>query len=66
MLKWGTDEGHLDRLQQVVVITQALRNVGYPAPRYSMLGTGHGYSYTIQEERPGSPMEVVTASVLPG
>jgi len=31
-----------------------------------MLGTVYGYSYTIQEELPGSPMEVVTASVLPG
>ncbi len=65
VLKWGTDDGHLHRLQQVVVVTQALRDVGYPAPRYCMLGTLHGYSYTIQEELPGSPMKVVTASVLP-
>lgn len=65
VLKWGTDDGHLNRLQQVVIVTQALRNVGYPAPRYCMLGTVHGYSYTIQEELPGSPMEVVTAPVLP-
>jgi len=64
-LKWGTDDEHLDRLQQVVALTQTLHAVGYPAPRYFLLGTIDGYSYTIQEELPGVPMEVVTASVLP-
>ena len=65
VLKWGTDDGHLDRLQQVVALTQTLRAVGYPAPHYFLLGTIDGYSYTIQEELPGVPMEVIAASVLP-
>lgn len=65
VLKWGTDDGHLDRLQKVSAVTQALRNIGYPAPRYYVLGTVQGYSYTIQEALPGVPMKALTAPLLP-
>jgi Phosphotransferase enzyme family len=65
VLKWGADDGHLDRLQKVSIVTDVLRNVGYPAPRYCLLGIVHGYSYTIQEGLPGVPMGVLSAPILP-
>lgn len=65
VLKWEADDGSLDRLKEVSLVTQTLRKVGYPAPRYCFLGNIQGYSYTIQEALPGVPMEVVTLSVLP-
>ena len=65
VLKWEADDGPLDRLKEVSLVTETLRKVGYPAPRYCFLGNIQGYSYTIQEALPGVPMEVVTLSVLP-
>jgi hypothetical protein len=65
VLKWEADDGPLDRLKEVSLVTETLRKVGYPAPRYCFLGNVHGYSYTIQEALPGVPMKVVTLQVLP-
>jgi len=65
VLKWEADDGPLDRLKEVSLITQALRKVEYPAPRYCFLGNVQGYSYTIQEALPGAPMGVVTVQLLP-
>jgi Phosphotransferase enzyme family len=65
VLKWEADEGFPDRLKEVSLVTETLRKVGYPAPRYSFLGNVHGYSYTIQEALPGTPMKVVTLPLLP-
>ena len=65
VLKWEADDGPLDGLKEVSLVTATLRKVGYPAPRYCFLGNIQGFSFTIQEALPGVPMEVVTLSVLP-
>jgi hypothetical protein len=65
VLKWEADNGPLDRLKEVSLVTKTLRKVGYPAPRYCFLDNVQGYSYTIQEALPGAPMGEVTLSVLP-
>jgi hypothetical protein len=65
VLKWEKDDGPLDRLKEISLVTELLRKVGYPASRYCYLGNIQGYSYTIQEALPGASMGVVTLSVLP-
>src|SRR5690349_70924 len=65
VLKWETDDGPLDRLKEVSLVTETLRTVGYPAPCYHLIDQVEGYSYAIQEALPGSPMEVVTPPLLP-
>lgn len=65
VLKWEADEGPLDRLKEVSLVTDTLRTVGYPAPRYRLIDHVQWYSYTIQEALPGAPMEVVTLPLLP-
>jgi hypothetical protein len=65
VLKWEADDGPLDRLIKVSLVTKTLRKVGYPAPHYCFLGNVQGYSYAIQEALPGVPIGEVTLPVLP-
>jgi hypothetical protein len=65
VLKWEADDGPLDRLKEMSLVTETLRKVGYPAPRYCLIGHVQGCGYTIQEALPGAPMGVVTLRVLP-
>jgi hypothetical protein len=64
VLKWKEDEGPLDRLKEVSLVTETLRTVGYPAPRYCLIDHNAGYSYAIAEALPGAPMEEVTLPLL--
>jgi hypothetical protein len=65
VLKWEADEGPMNRLIEVSLVTETLRAIGYPAPRYCLMGHVQGCGYAIQEALPGAPMGVVTLPVLP-
>ena len=51
VLKWEADEGFPDRLKEVSLVTETLRKVGYPAPRYHLID----YVAGIQLRDSGSP-----------
>jgi hypothetical protein len=60
VLKWtpGTGEHVSTRLEQAKTVTDHLRNVGYPTPRYLYMGQAQGGIYSIQLALPGSPIAV--------
>ena len=60
VLKWGPGTDIPDNLRQAVSVTERLRAVGYPAPRYRLVGVAPplGVVYSVQEELPGKPLGV--------
>jgi hypothetical protein len=46
-------------------VTERLRSLGYPAPRYCFVGNIAGASYSIQEALPGVPLGRCTPELLP-
>jgi hypothetical protein len=58
VLKWEQGTELPDGLWRAAEITARLREVGYPAPRYRLVGVapGLGAVYSVQEELPGAPM----------
>jgi hypothetical protein len=59
VLKWWPGTEIPDNLRQAAAITARLRTVGYPAPRYQLLGVAQPLQvvYSLQEELPGTPLE---------
>ena len=57
MLKWSRGTVAAEPLQAAVVTTR-LRAVGYPAPRYRLVGVAAplGLVYSVQETLPGTPL----------
>ena len=58
VLKWGPGTDVPDDLRRAVAVTERLRAVGYPAPRYRLVGYAPplGLCYSVQEAFPGAPM----------
>jgi hypothetical protein len=58
VLKWEEGSALPDHLRQAVAVTGLLRDVGYPAPRYRLIGMvpSLGVVYSIQEALPGTPL----------
>ncbi len=58
VLKWGPGTAIPDDLRQAVSVTERLRAIGYPAPRYRLVGVAPplGIVYSVQEELPGTPL----------
>ncbi|HEV2124664.1 MAG TPA: aminoglycoside phosphotransferase family protein [Chloroflexota bacterium] len=58
VLKWSHGVAIPDELRQAVSVTQRLRAVGYPAPRYRLVGVAPTLEavYSVQEELPGTPL----------
>ena len=58
VLKWRRGTGVPDDLREAVAVTERLRRVGFPAPRYRLVGFAPplGVSYSVQEALPGSPL----------
>jgi hypothetical protein len=54
-----------DLLRRVGATTARLRERGYPAPQYFLIGHTSAVCYSIQEMLPGTPLHVVTPAVLP-
>lgn len=66
VLKWHPDASSTSRVQQsqTVTVTNLLRESGYPAPRYLLIGATSDGVYSIQEALPGSPIRHLTTAHL--
>src|SRR3712207_755886 len=58
VLKWAPGSGVPAHLREAVAVTARLRAVGYPAPRYRLIGCAPplGVVYSIQGALPGTPL----------
>jgi hypothetical protein len=65
ILKWTPSADDLSKLERAVMVTNRLHGIGYPLPRYSLVGVAGAYSYSIQEALPGAPMRLLTSAYLP-
>jgi aminoglycoside phosphotransferase (APT) family kinase protein len=68
VLKWRPGGDVPDNLRQAVAVTDRLRAVGYPAPRYRLVGVAPslGLTYSVQEALPGVPVTArLHGAVLP-
>jgi hypothetical protein len=55
----------LGRLREIAALTARLRDGGYPAPEYLVVGDIPGGCYSIQEELPGTPQPHVPVALVP-
>ena len=65
VLKWEPGDDNLSRMQETRAVTDLLRSIGYPAPRYLFMGDALEGIYSIQSALPGSPMRSLTTALLP-
>jgi hypothetical protein len=65
VLKWSMGDNKIERLRLAGAVTERLRSLGYPAPRYCFVGNIAGASYSIQEALPGVPLGRCTPELLP-
>jgi hypothetical protein len=65
VLKWVGAPPALAVYQHADAATKSLRDKGYPAPIYVLLGSNEGVAYAIHEELPGAPMGQLRADLLP-
>lgn len=58
VLKWQAGTALPPEITAAVALTERLRAVGYPAPRYRLVdvATALGVVYTVQEALPGTPL----------
>lgn len=66
VLKWTSGTLRLGALQHAAAVTEQLRSISYPTPVYRNAGIVAGYTYSIQEELPGAPLDAITLELLPG
>jgi hypothetical protein len=65
VLKQELAARELGRLREIAAITARLRDGGYPAPEYLVVGDTLGACYSIQEELPGAPLPHIPAALIP-
>jgi hypothetical protein len=65
VLKWHPDPALIDRLREIGAATARLRERGYPAPLYWVVGCIGSACYSIQEMLPGTPLRTVTPALVP-
>lgn len=65
VLKLAAGAKNLQWAQGARTVTDRLRSVGYPAPRYLFIGCLPEGIYSIQSALPGSPLRSVTIALLP-
>ncbi len=65
VLKQEPAARELGRLREIAAITARLRDGGYPAPEYLVIGDIPGACYSIQEELPGAPLPRIPAALVP-
>lgn len=64
VLKWSAGTHRVSRLEEARAVTDLLRGIGYPAPRYLFIGSAFEGTYSIQVALPGSPMHRLTVTYL--
>jgi hypothetical protein len=67
VLKWDPDSNPalVDRQREIGAATARLRERGYPAPLYWVVGRTSAACYWIQEMLPGTPLRTVTPALVP-
>lgn len=65
VLKWAAGAHNLHWMEGARTVTDRLRSVGYPAPRYLYIGRLSGGIYSVQSTLPGSPLRTLTTALLP-
>lgn len=64
VLKWAPGVRNVPWMQEAKTVTDRLRHLGYPAPRYLLIeGIPEGI-YSIQSALPGSPLHTLTPTLL--
>lgn len=64
VLKWKPGALNTHRIEEAQAVTNLLRSIGYPAPRYVFTGYALAGVYSIQEALPGSPVCSLTTALL--
>jgi len=64
-LKVSGNRSEVARLQVVAAQVAQLRDHGYPAPRYVLVGATTTHAYSVQAALPGAPLRRVSAAQLP-
>jgi hypothetical protein len=65
VLKWAAGAHNVQWMEGARSVTDLLRSVGYPAPRFLYIGVLPEGVYSIQSVLPGLPMHSVTMTLLP-
>jgi hypothetical protein len=65
VLKWAAGAKNLQWAEGARAVTDRLRSVGYPVPRYLYIGILSEGIYSIQSALPGSPLRSLTIALLP-
>lgn len=65
VLKWAPGMRNLDWMQGAKTTTDLLRNQGYPAPCYLLIGKLPEGIYSVQSALPGAPLHVLPSTLLP-
>lgn len=65
VLKWSADAGMDERVHRARLVTEHLRDWGYPVPRYLFEGVVDDLHYSLQEALPGRPIGSVSLTHLP-
>ncbi|HEU5384113.1 MAG TPA: aminoglycoside phosphotransferase family protein [Ktedonobacteraceae bacterium] len=65
VLKWAPGASNLDWMRGVKTVTNLLRSLNYPAPRYLLIGSIPEGIYSIQSVLPGSPIHQISPAHLP-
>lgn len=64
VLKWAPGAHNEQWMQGVKTVTGLLQSLGYPAPRYLLIGATSEGIYSVQSALPGSPLHPLTPTLL--
>ena len=65
VLKWSPGAEDSQRMQRAKTVTDLLGNLGYPAPRYQLIGEIPEGTYSMQSVLPGAPVRQISPTLLP-
>lgn len=65
VLKWAPGARNLQWIQGAQTVTDLLRDLDYPAPRYLLIGKIPEGIYSVQSALPGSPLRHLPPALLP-
>jgi hypothetical protein len=65
VLKWSIDTSMRERIHRASLVTDHLRDRGYPVSRYRFHGVVDDVYYTLREALPGQPIGTVSLAHLP-
>jgi hypothetical protein len=64
VLKWSARSEHLPLIHAAVTVTDQLRPLGYPTPRYILYGSVAEGSFGVQQALPGRPRPIASPETV--